>query len=248
MHNQKVLFVCTFLALMVSNSVAIEIKPNSPTTTPGKEEKIRHACPLEGIDFPNFDLTYLKTSSWEECGTLCGLFYDCKFWSWNMHNSCWLKTSDQHMIHKDGFISGDRGCTTKTCPEGWLDSPEGCFHFATEVETKTWDEAVEYCQALGGYLAEVLNEESQRFLVAEATALGESTNWWLGATDQELEGQWVWVKNAVPVEFSAWYPGEPNDLGLDENCLHLFSRYGYQWNDSHCSESYLSKPLCQKRL
>ena len=42
---------------MVSNSVAIEIKPNSPTTTPGKEEKIRHACPLEGIDFPNFDLT-----------------------------------------------------------------------------------------------------------------------------------------------------------------------------------------------
>jgi hypothetical protein len=73
-----------------------------------------------------------------------------------------------------------------SCPEGWLDSPEGCFHFATDVETKTWDEAVEYCQELGGYLAEVLNEESQRFLVAEATALGESTNWWLGATDQEL--------------------------------------------------------------
>ena len=87
-----------------------------------------------------------------------------------------LKNVGRHILNKNLF----------SCPEGWLDSPDGCFYFATDVEAKTWDEAVGYCQELGGYLAEVLNEETQNFLVEEATNLGTSTNWWLGATDQDL--------------------------------------------------------------
>ena len=35
-------------------------------------------------------------------------------------------------------------------------------------------------------MAEVKNDEIQTVLVEEATALGPSTNWWLGATDKEL--------------------------------------------------------------
>ena len=53
------------------------------------------------------------------------------------------------------------------------------------VSAKTWDEAVEYCEEEGGYLAEVLNDETQRFLVEQASVLNTSTSWWLGATDQE---------------------------------------------------------------
>ena len=71
-----------------------------------------------------------------------------------------------------------------SCPEGWLDSPDGCFYFPTDVWAMNWEEAVGYCQELGGYLAEVLNDETQRFLVEQATSLRTSTNWWLGATDQ----------------------------------------------------------------
>ena len=71
-----------------------------------------------------------------------------------------------------------------SCPEGWLDSPDGCFYFPTDVWAMNWEEAVGYCQELGGYLAEVLNDETQRFLVEQATSLGTSTNWWLGATDK----------------------------------------------------------------
>ena len=72
-----------------------------------------------------------------------------------------------------------------SCPNGWISSPHGCFLFPIDVEPKTWNESVEYCQGLGGYLAEVLDDETQRFLVKEATALGTSTNWWIGATDEE---------------------------------------------------------------
>ena len=76
-----------------------------------------------------------------------------------------------------------------SCPNGWISSLYGCFLFAIDVEPKTWDESVEYCQGLGGYLAEVLDDETQLFLVKEATALhyalGTPTNWWIGATDEE---------------------------------------------------------------
>ena len=73
-----------------------------------------------------------------------------------------------------------------SCPEGWITSPHGCFFFAIDIEPKTWEESVEYCEELGGYLAEVNNDEIQTLLVEEATALDPSTNWWLGATDKEL--------------------------------------------------------------
>ena len=63
------------------------------------------------------------------------------------------------------------------------------------------DEAVGYCQELGGYLAEVLNEETQRFLVEEAATLGTSTNWWLGATDQELVSFIIVVSSFTYNEF-----------------------------------------------
>ena len=49
----------------------------------------------------------------------------------------------------------------------------------------TWYDAVEYCKDIkDGYLAEVLNAETQALLVEEALAL-PPTNWWLGASDEE---------------------------------------------------------------
>ena len=69
----KVLFVYTFLVLMVPNSLGIETKTNSSTTTSGHDEKIRAECPLYGIDFKGGDLNEgggLVTSSWEECGKI----------------------------------------------------------------------------------------------------------------------------------------------------------------------------------
>jgi hypothetical protein len=72
-----------------------------------------------------------------------------------------------------------------SCPEGWIRSPNGCFYFAIDVEPTSWNEAVVYCKEIGGYLAEVMNAKTQRLLVEQATALGDSTNWWLGATDQK---------------------------------------------------------------
>merc|ERR1712127_840616 len=109
----KVLFICTFLVLMVSNSISMEVKTNSSTTTPGQDEKLKLYCPLYGIDFRYHDLPDVaqSTRSWQECGNRCKLFDECKFWSWSSSwRVCWLKTSKQGISTVDHAISGDRGC------------------------------------------------------------------------------------------------------------------------------------------
>ena len=66
------------------------------------------------------------------------------------------------------------------------------------------------------------------------------------------EGKWIWVKNADPVEFSAWGQNEPNNGGSGEDCLHILVDRGYYWNDAPCDENslhgYPNKPICQKRF
>ena len=54
----------------------------------------------------------------------------------------------------------------------------------------TWYDAIEYCQSLDAYLAEVLNNETQILLETQASllppnSLGAPHNWWLGASDEE---------------------------------------------------------------
>ena len=59
----------------------------------------------------------------------------------------------------------------------------------------TWYDAVEYCKDIkDGYLAEVLNAETQALLVEEASAL-PPTNWWLGASDEETVSTFKYIEN-----------------------------------------------------
>jgi len=139
------------------------------------------------------------------------------------------------------------------CPADWIDSEEGCFYFANEVgdEGMTWYDAVEYCKDIkGGYLAEVLNAETQALLVEEASVL-PPTNWWLGGSDEESEGNWVWIRTNENMIYTAWKTGEPNQLE-NENCLFLGNKALYSWYDWVCSKTGWSgdatKPLCQKRF
>ncbi|XP_062599225.1 collectin-11-like [Saccostrea cucullata] len=58
---------------------------------------------------------------------------------------------------------------------------------------------------------------------------------WIGATDRDVEGKFVWDSDKCPVTFSAWYPGEPNNLLGDQDCVGLL--ISGQWDDRLCNES-----------
>ena len=46
---------------------------------------------------------------------------------------------------------------------------------------------------------------------------------WLGASDAEQEGRWVWLANGAALEdtYSNWAEGEPNDYGDGEECASM---------------------------
>ena len=50
------------------------------------------------------------------------------------------------------------------CPPGWINSQEGCFLFLFNKHV-TWREAQLECERLGGFLAEVKNQEQSTLLV-----------------------------------------------------------------------------------
>jgi hypothetical protein len=56
---------------------------------------------------------------------------------------------------------------------------------------------------------------------------------WLGLSDRAEEGVWAWV-DGTPVDFTQWWPGEPNDSGSEDCAGSNFGDWGW-WNDYNCS-------------
>jgi len=110
-------------------------------------------------------------------------------------------------------------------------------------------------ESLTGYLATITTAEENDFMVDFVLPVGGgfggiqgSPNAWLGATDSNAEGEWLWVTGpeagrqfwtggqggtAVGGLFNDWEPGEPNNL-LGEDFLRLESNggFGAGWNDA----------------
>jgi hypothetical protein len=95
-----------------------------------------------------------------------------------------------------------------------------------------WHEARRRCELMGGHLAIVRDEETNRFLT-ELVTRASRQGVWLGATDERAEGVWFWVDGS-PMRFSAWGAGQPTNrssLGEVEHYLALIAVDGGRWND-----------------
>ena len=101
-----------------------------------------------------------------------------------------------------------------------------------------WDVANMLCHDLGGKLAEPETEAATRHVMSLTGSSGEA---WLGATDDESEGTWVWFALRKEVDFLQWERGQPNNLGKGQNCLEL---YKGNMNDETCTAS--NNYVCQK--
>lgn len=118
----------------------------------------------------------------------------------------------------------------------------------------SYDEALEYCQKLGGHLATVTSEDENRILSAYLVSNGAGTCF-LGATDEVSEGHWKWCtgesfsweffEEASPdgdtyenyLAHTAWVTGEWVDIN-DE--------YGYsfvcEWDNCQFDEDRIVHP------
>lgn len=115
-----------------------------------------------------------------------------------------------------------------------VQGPNG-HYYELVTATATWDAARTAAEGMTyngstGYLATLTSTEENNFVAT----LGISTGAWFGGFQQagtaEPSADWEWV-SGEPWSFTAWGPGEPNDLG-GEDCAHF--RGDGLWNDLNC--------------
>ncbi|MBN1525810.1 MAG: OmpA family protein [Spirochaetales bacterium] len=104
---------------------------------------------------------------------------------------------------------------------------EGHTYFRVKKELH-WHEAKDRCEAVGGYLVVINTKEENDALKRYVVA-----NTWIGFSDEETEGNFVWV-NGDPVTFTDWANSQPSNgdgQELDQNYGHFWDGVFFRWND-----------------
>src|SRR5688572_5893496 len=99
--------------------------------------------------------------------------------------------------------------------------------FEVITDEVTWLEAKTLATSRGGYLAAITSSNEWDRLVPLLIAAGQP-NFWLGASDEKLEGDWRWV-TGEPFNFNLWNFGEPNNCCGGEHFLAITPAF---WNDA----------------
>ncbi|XP_062617031.1 low affinity immunoglobulin epsilon Fc receptor-like [Saccostrea cucullata] len=103
-----------------------------------------------------------------------------------------------------------------------------------------WDVAKGECNRNNAKLVEIETESEnswimETFLPTEADC---PSFWgcsvWIGATDRDMEGRFVWDSDQRPVNFTRWSPGNPNNEGPsgEQHCVDLM--ISGEWDDGEC--------------
>ncbi|KAH3844855.1 C-type lectin domain family 4 member M-like isoform X2 [Dreissena polymorpha] len=116
------------------------------------------------------------------------------------------------------------------CNHGWIPHGQSCYLISHDQEQ--WNNAESICELFGGYLAEIQNAAEYNFIQSQVNTTQK--NFWVGGSDIENEGTWIWMASMTPLSYAKWEAGEPNsDHNSDENCIDI--RPGkLGWNDERC--------------
>ena len=105
-----------------------------------------------------------------------------------------------------------------------------------------WQEAEDFCiDTLGTNLASMQNLD-------EKNRAQQSVNYndaWIGLHDLNTEDTWEWTDGESFI-YDAWYPGEPNDHGSGEDCVHM--RADGLWNDHKCLTATKQYFICNAQV
>lgn len=121
------------------------------------------------------------------------------------------------------------------CPNGWVEHDSTCYHISREKET--WIGAMRVCELFGGELATIKSDREQQFVVNQIKLSRLSPYFWIGGTDIMVEGEWVWAKSGERITHGYWYPGEPNNKDVGQDCLMISTYESYQWDDIACNSN-----------
>ena len=95
-----------------------------------------------------------------------------------------------------------------------------------ETSEKTWQEAVDHCKRINSILIEP--REVQLNTIAKSYKSS-----WIGASDIDVEGTFVWKSNGESLTYTDWGPVQPNDNEGNQDCAAM--QTNDRWGDFDCS-------------
>ncbi|XP_069117060.1 lectin BRA-3-like [Argopecten irradians] len=124
------------------------------------------------------------------------------------------------------------------CPDSQFDDWKeysGYCYFFSERST-SWQAAKDTCAGDGGYLADILSKEENDWISRRLNTYNDELHYYIGATDRQHEGDFVWENSGDALQYTNWREGEPNQWeGYPENCVEMKVEDG-QWNDVPCDD------------
>lgn len=118
----------------------------------------------------------------------------------------------------------------------------GYHSYACFDHCEKWEEAEEYCEALGGHLAVITSQEENDVILTYIQVRGFD-NVYIGYSDSEIEGVWRWV-NGERSNYTNWNEGEPNAFTNDEDYAVFTALSSGAWNDSDYSPRVEDGAIC----
>ncbi|XP_048251689.1 perlucin-like [Haliotis rufescens] len=135
---------------------------------------------------------------------------------------------------------------TKSCPLGFMQYKKSCYWFSNIHGS--FAEASAYCGYMESHLVRINNKDEDDFLRSYAKRRGKAAKYWLGATDLNLQGRWLW-EGRRPMVYSNWSPRQPDNYKGREHCLEMRRSYSYYlWNDAPCHAYSTSHFICEKEI
>ncbi|XP_036000722.1 hepatic lectin [Fundulus heteroclitus] len=144
--------------------------------------------------------------------------------------------------------------TCLKCEAGWELHGGKCYYFSTWKSS--WTESRRSCKDLGGDLVKIDSREEQMFLFGRLRNITEDDlkdKFWIGLTDSEEEGRWLWVDGSpLNSSLTFWADNEPDNQSLDgaaeADCVRMGKKGGSDflksWFDTSCN--YDQKSICEK--
>ncbi|KAH9504523.1 hypothetical protein Btru_063033 [Bulinus truncatus] len=104
---------------------------------------------------------------------------------------------------------------------------------------QNFTQAQMFCESQNGTLAELLTSSVMSVI---ASNLIVDIPYYIGATDSEIEGRFVWSKNRSTVRLNWWSYLEPTAAGQPECCVEIVTTTA-KLNDNHCNNT--NNFICQ---